>query len=74
LGINKYFCLILSKFTINEWKEINEIKEDNKRLERFYKFWSLKESYVKAIGKGLILDLQTIEFSLNRSDIGKVYI
>ncbi|KAL6593453.1 4'-phosphopantetheinyl transferase [Neocallimastix sp. 'constans'] len=69
--VDSFFDLMKDVFTINEWKEINEIKEDNKRLERFYKFWSLKESYVKAIGKGLILDLQTIEFSLNRSDIGK---
>jgi len=49
-------------------------KKDKQKLERFYKFWSLKESYVKAIGKGLVLDLQTIEFSLKHDDIGKVFI
>jgi len=69
--VDSFFDLMNDVFTKNEWKEINEPKEDKKRLERFYKFWSLKESYVKAIGKGLVLDLQTIEFSLNKNDIGK---
>ncbi|ORX49743.1 4'-phosphopantetheinyl transferase [Piromyces finnis] len=69
--VNSFFDLMKDVFTENEWKEINEPKEDKKRLERFYKFWSLKESYVKAIGKGIIMDLQTIEFSLNRDDVGK---
>ncbi|ORX73475.1 4'-phosphopantetheinyl transferase [Anaeromyces robustus] len=69
--IDSFFDLMADVFTKNEWKEINELKEDNQRLERFYKFWSLKESYVKAIGKGLVLDLQSIEFTLNRDDIGK---
>lgn len=69
--LDSFFDLMKDVFTKNEWKEINEVKGDDKRLERFYKFWSLKESYVKAIGKGLVLDLQTIEFSLNQCDIGK---
>jgi len=69
--INSFFDLMKDVFTVNEWKEINEPKEDKKKLERFYKFWSLKESYVKAIGKGLVLDLQTIEFSLKCDNIEK---
>jgi 4'-phosphopantetheinyl transferase len=29
----------------------------------FYRFWSLKESYIKAVGVGLGMDLQTLEFT-----------
>ena len=33
----------------------------------FHQFWSLKESYIKSIGIGLGLDLQSIEFHLDGS-------
>lgn len=36
---------------------LGSIKEDRHRLTTFYQIWGLKESYIKAIGKGLALDL-----------------
>jgi 4'-phosphopantetheinyl transferase len=36
---------------------LGSIKDDRHRLTTFYQIWGLKESYIKAIGKGLALDL-----------------
>lgn len=37
---------------------------------RFTRIWTLKESYVKAIGKGLAFSLKEISFSLKESEQG----
>ncbi|XP_067933664.1 L-aminoadipate-semialdehyde dehydrogenase-phosphopantetheinyl transferase-like isoform X2 [Watersipora subatra] len=58
--LREYFRLMRKQFTDNEWRQID--KSDNK-LHAFYRFWCLKESYVKAIGVGLKYDLQTIDFN-----------
>ncbi|OLL25411.1 L-aminoadipate-semialdehyde dehydrogenase-phosphopantetheinyl transferase [Neolecta irregularis DAH-3] len=47
-------------FTASEYKFIESIPE--KRTTRFFQLWSLKESFVKGIGLGLVTDLQAIEF------------
>lgn len=37
--------------------------------EMFYQFWTLKETYIKAIGKGLSIDLNSFGFSFNKQTI-----
>ena len=39
------------------------------RLKLFYEFWTLKESYVKAVGKGLNISLKSFYFKLKDNSI-----
>lgn len=48
--IENFFELMECCFTINEWKMINGGLDEYEKLKRFYTFWTLKESYIKAIG------------------------
>lgn len=57
LGVAKAF------FTSSEYKDIlNQPKE--KQIKYFYKLWTLKESYVKAEGKGLYIPLNSFSFCI----------
>ncbi|XP_022098934.1 L-aminoadipate-semialdehyde dehydrogenase-phosphopantetheinyl transferase-like [Acanthaster planci] len=60
--IPEFFRLMKRQLTYHEWEVIQAEDTEWKQLEMFYRFWCLKESYIKAIGIGLGLDLQTIEF------------
>lgn len=44
-------------------------KNDSERLQYFYDLWSIKESYVKAIGKGLYVPLDTLSVSICNDNI-----
>lgn len=60
-NINEFFRLMFRHFHVNEWAHINK-GTDVKKINSFYRFWCLKESYVKATGTGLTVDLQKICF------------
>ncbi|WP_310603740.1 4'-phosphopantetheinyl transferase family protein [Anaerosporobacter sp.] len=48
-------------FTQNEYTRILECAVKD-RADEFFKLWTLKESYIKAIGKGLHMSLDSFEF------------
>lgn len=50
-------------FTQSELDWINELDSDN----RFFYLWVIKESVIKAIGKGLNVPLQTIDININEN-------
>jgi len=60
-SLNEFFRLMHRNFHMNEWAYINKGTDTNK-INSFYRFWCLKECYVKATGTGLTIDLRKICF------------
>ncbi|MFP7288221.1 4'-phosphopantetheinyl transferase superfamily protein [Shouchella clausii] len=54
-------CLNLSKkfFTHQEYCYLINVVSYHKRIENFYEIWTLKESFIKAVGKGFHIPLNT---------------
>lgn len=60
----------IAKSFFSEKEYIDLMKKDiNKRKDYFYDLWTLKESYIKACGKGLSLDLRSFSFLIENSNI-----
>ncbi|CAN1185881.1 L-aminoadipate-semialdehyde dehydrogenase-phosphopantetheinyl transferase [Linum perenne] len=51
-----------SYFSRLEWDNINKAASPDETLAEFYRYWSLKEAYVKATGSGLSTGLDKVEF------------
>ena len=60
----EFFRLMNRNFTAEEWQQI---RSSSTPMQTFFRLWALKESYVKALGVGITLDLRTISFQLNSS-------
>ncbi|MCD6256936.1 4'-phosphopantetheinyl transferase superfamily protein [Candidatus Aerophobetes bacterium] len=60
--------IVLNFFSPGEKMAIDEV-EEKQRLEAFFKYWTRKEAYLKAIGKGLMQPMDSFEASLNRDFI-----
>ena len=49
-------------FTDSELKDLNSIKDEQQQQLYFYQLWTLKESYMKAIGTGISMSLNSFAF------------
>jgi 4'-phosphopantetheinyl transferase len=69
-SVEEFFKLMRRSFSDTEWSIIYSSSTNDEliQLKTFYHFWSLKESYIKAIGVGLGIDLKTIEFRFLNDD------
>jgi len=75
--IDEFFRLMKKQFTETEWLYIKGTQGDSEteQLRRFFRYWTLKESYVKATGTGLNINLQSLEFRVKDNiDAGRVEI
>jgi len=59
--------MITRNFTAREIKFI--IGKPEKKTKRFFRFWTIKESYLKAIGEGMRLPPDNIEFTIEKDCI-----
>ncbi|MBW6490164.1 MAG: 4'-phosphopantetheinyl transferase superfamily protein [Lentimicrobium sp.] len=55
-------------FSISENKWLNSIEDENEKAHIFFTLWTLKESFLKAIGKGLTKNLNS--FTIKHTDSG----
>lgn len=61
----EFFRIMNRNFSPLEWGEINMFSNDIDKISMFCRHWALKESYVKAIGKGITIDLRSMSFKTN---------
>ncbi|WP_342026016.1 4'-phosphopantetheinyl transferase superfamily protein [Cytobacillus pseudoceanisediminis] len=57
-------------FTYEEYQDLINVPSEE-RLDYFYVLWTLKESYVKAKGKGLSIPLDSFSIKINNKNIIK---
>ena len=66
--INDFFRIMKSNFSNEEW---STIRSSPNELNMFFRLWTLKESYVKAIGTGITIDLSKISFKIKTSTLSE---
>lgn len=59
--LQDFFFTMRRQFTLCEWKNIRR-GANIEQLLNFYRNWCLKESYVKAVGVGIGINLQALDF------------
>jgi len=64
--------MIARNFTPREIKFINA--QPDEKINRFFRFWTIKESYLKAIGEGMRLSPDNLEFAIENDQIRQVSI
>lgn len=67
-SVSEFFRIMNRNFSSAEWDEIRgsaSEKSETEQMSMFYRHWALKESYVKALGVGVVVDLKSIDFRTN---------
>lgn len=67
--VREYRPNVMKRAFSESEREIVENAPENERNLLFFTFWTLKEAYVKAIGKGLSYPMNEVKFQLIDGDI-----
>lgn len=70
-NLNEFFRIMNRQFSPDEWKTIKSRSSRKKQIATFCRHWALKESYVKAIGVGITVNLQDISFKINTMELAR---
>lgn len=65
--LSEFFRIMERNFSSHEWKEIKGRigTPESEQIAMFCRHWALKESYVKALGVGIVVDLRQLDFHTN---------
>lgn len=72
-SVSEFLNTMKRNFSPAEWEEIEGSvaeKPEMERISMFYRHWALKESYLKALGIGVLIDLKSLDFR-TRSELSK---
>ncbi|KAI8987169.1 4'-phosphopantetheinyl transferase superfamily [Pilobolus umbonatus] len=72
-SVQHYIYCFESQLHRNELKLIMNLDNEDMKLRTFYEIWACKESYIKALGVGLSIDLSKIEVYNNQNVLGIKY-
>ncbi|KAG6974131.1 hypothetical protein JG688_00003224 [Phytophthora aleatoria] len=61
-SIEEFFRAFAGHFNAGEWEYIRGADDEDGQYAHFYRLWSLKEAYIKAVGIGLGFSLLRAEF------------
>uniref|UniRef100_A0A5K3EVM3 L-aminoadipate-semialdehyde dehydrogenase-phosphopantetheinyl transferase n=1 Tax=Mesocestoides corti TaxID=53468 RepID=A0A5K3EVM3_MESCO len=68
-SVNEFLHKMRSLFAPSEWYSLNNpVLGANDRMRRFYRFWCLKEAFVKNTGTGLRVNVSTVQFDLTATN------
>ena len=67
--IRKYPEKVMTRVFSEKERIMVESAPENKKNELFFRLWTLKEAYVKAIGVGISYPMNTVEFSFGSGRI-----
>lgn len=63
-NLEDFFRIMTKHFSQHEWATIRGENTEKQKIAMFCRHWALKESYVKAIGVGITVNLQDISFKI----------
>ncbi|CAG8528504.1 8495_t:CDS:2 [Paraglomus occultum] len=67
-NIETFLESLREQLSKTEWDAISAPDYPILKLHRFYRYWCLKESYIKAIGVGLAMSLKKLDFHIDESE------
>lgn len=69
--LSEFFRIMTRHFSPTEWATIKGCNTSDEQIAMFCRHWSLKESYVKAVGVGITINLQDISFKINSGHLSQ---